>query len=216
MKGRKYSAPPKSLVVLISGSGSNLQSLMDGCAAGRINGRIKAVISSNAQAKGLVRAQNAGIPTYVFSKAEYGDARDAKMAEVIASFSPDFIILAGYLGIISPPLIERFRYKIINIHPALLPKYGGKNFFGINVHNAVIQAGDKKSGATVHYVDEGTDTGLIIRRKKVRVMPGDTPEVLQKRVLKKEHILIVETVRALCNGNIRARKIYKYDRRKGK
>lgn len=212
--GKKYKTPPKKLVVLISGTGSNMTAILTACKNNRINGEIKAVISSNTEAKGLLTASNSGIDTYVFSKKEYGDARDTEMVKVINKYNPDFVILAGYLGIITKPLLDAYPMKIVNIHPALLPKHGGKDFFGLNVHKSVIESGDKKSGPTVHYVDEGTDTGPIINQQKVKVMPNDTPEILQKRVLKAEHKIFVKTVRQLCNGKTRARKINKYYRRK--
>lgn len=212
--GKGYKTPPKKLVVLISGTGSNMTSILTACTNNRINGKVVAVISSNAEAKGLITAKNHGIDTYVFSKKEYGDARDTEMVKVISGYQPDFVILAGYLGIITKPLLDAYPMRIINIHPALLPKHGGKNYFGLNVHRAVIEAGDKKSGPTVHYVDEGTDTGPIINQQKVEVKKNDTPEILQKRVLKAEHKLFVKTIRQLCNGKTGARKIYHYYRRK--
>ena len=196
--GKGYKTPPKKLVVLISGTGSNMTSILTACTNNRINGKIVAVISSNAEAKGLITAKNHGIDTYVFSKKEYGDARDTEMVKVISGYQPDFVILAGYLGIITKPLLDAYPMRIINIHPALLPKHGGKNYFGLNVH----------------YVDEGTDTGPIINQQKVEVKKNDTPEILQKRVLKAEHKLFVKTIRQLCNGKTGARKIYHYYRRK--
>ncbi len=209
-----YKTPPKKLVVLISGTGSNMSAILSACKNGRINAEVKAVISSNHEAKGLSAAKAYGADTYVFSKKDYGESRDEAMVKVIDSYAPDFVILAGYLGIITKPLLKAYPMRIVNIHPALLPKHGGKSFFGLNVHRSVIEAGDTKSGPTVHYVDEGTDTGPIIGQKKVRVKRGDTPEALQKRVLVEEHRLLVKTVRQLCNGNIRARKIHHYYRRK--
>jgi len=208
--GKGYKTPPKKLVVLISGTGSNMTAILNACKNKRINGEIKAVISSNADAKGLLTAKSQGIDTHVFSKKDYGDSRDEKMLEVIKGYEPDYIILAGYLGIITEPLLKAYPLRIINIHPALLPKYGGKDYYGLNVHRAVIKAGEKRTGVTVHYVDAGTDTGPILSQKKVKVKPSDTPEILQKRVLKSEHDLFVRTIRALCNGKTRQRKINKY------
>lgn len=178
-----------------------MQAVIDAVKAGRINARVCAVISSNYEAGGITKANAAGIPAYVCALKDFDCAenRDKKIIEIALSAGADLIVLAGYLGICSPALVKAFPKKIINIHPALLPKYGGKGFFGLNVHRAVIEAGEKVSGATVHYADEGTDTGEIIACKQVPVLPSDTPETLQKRVLEQaEHKLLIEVLEKLC------------------
>lgn len=193
----------KRLLILISGSGTNMQAVIDAVAAGELNAEIVGVISSNPDAAGLNKAEKAGIKTYVCRLKDYEsrEARDAEILRIADSLKTDVIVLAGYLGILTSELIRRYRNRIINIHPALLPKYGGAGFYGLNVHKAVIAAGEKTSGATVHYVDEGTDTGEIILQRATEVLPTDTPETLQKRILDNiEHRLIVDALRILCNG----------------
>ncbi len=199
-------ARKKNLVALVSGGGSNLAAIMDAIDRGEINGEIKAVISSNAEAYALQRASSRGIETHVCSVSIYKshEARDRKILEILNRHKADYVLLAGYLGIISPFLIEEYRNRIVNIHPALLPKFGGKGFFGIHVHEAVLAAGESESGATVHFVDSGTDTGLIIAQGKVKVESGDTPHDLQSRILDNvEHKLFPHVVKLLCDDKIR-------------
>lgn len=196
----------KKLVALVSGGGSNLAAIMERIDGGDINGEVVAVISSNAEAFALTRARERGIPAYVCARKNYenNEARDREILRIVREHNADYILLAGYLGIISPFLIDAYPYKIVNIHPALLPKFGGKGFFGIHVHEAVIAAGEKESGATVHFVDSGTDTGLIIAQRGLKVLEEDTPHSLQQRILSNiEHKLFPEVVRALCNNEIK-------------
>ncbi len=162
----------KKLVALVSGGGSNLAAITERIDGGDINGEVVAVISSNAEAFALTRARERGIPAYVCARKDYenNEARDREILRIVREHNADYILLAGYLGIISPFLIDAYPYKIVNIHPALLPKFGGKGFFGIHVHEAVIAAGEKESGATVHFVDSGTDTGLIIAQRSLKVL----------------------------------------------
>ena len=195
----------KNLVALVSGGGSNLAAIMEHIDRGEINGEIKAVISSNAEAYALTRAKERGISTYVCSVAEFGggEARDREILKILKEHDADYVLLAGYLGIISPFLVDEYPYKIVNIHPALLPKFGGKGFFGIHVHEAVLAAGESESGATVHFVDSGTDTGLIIAQGKVKVESGDTPKALQTRILDNvEHKLFPHVVGLLCDDRV--------------
>ena len=190
----------KRLVILISGGGSNMQAVIDACKEGRIKARVVAVVSSNAQAGGLEKAAKHGIAAYVcaLSDFESPQERDKKIVEIAAKHNADYLILAGYLGIFTPDLVGAYKGKIINIHPSLLPKHGGKGFYGTNVHKSVLASGDKVSGATAHLVDENIDTGAILAQKEVEVMSGDTPESLQKRVLEIEHLLLVEVLAELC------------------
>lgn len=190
----------RRIAVFFSGNGTDFQSLIDGQNMSRFDGRIVVAISSSKEAYGIERAKKAGIDCYVYQKADYesASARDAAVAETLRRYEVDLIVLAGYLGILTDELLGRFR-DIINIHPSLLPKYGGKGMYGLNVHRAVIAAGEKKSGATVHYVSDGIDKGEIIMQRETDVLPSDTPESLQQRILDTiEHTLLVEAVAKLC------------------
>lgn len=195
----------KKLALLVSGSGTNMQAIMDACDSGEIKGKISVVISSNHEAYALVRAQGANIPNYVCAKKDFPsvEARDAEILRLLKMYDVDYIILAGYLGIIPPSIIKEYPNRIVNIHPALLPKYGGRNYYGINVHAAVIAAGETESGATAHFVTEEVDGGPIIRQEKLRVFKGDTPETLQRRILDQiEHPMLVGVIKDLCDDKI--------------
>ena len=183
--------------VLVSGNGSNLQCIIDAVEDGRIaNSKIVGVISSSENAYALERARQHEIPAAAVTKYEYADMRDRMDAilKILDGEHPDLIVLAGYLSILPAKVVEKYRGRIINIHPALLPKFGGKDFYGIHVHEAVLEAGEKESGATVHYVDEGVDTGQIILQEKVPVLPGDDPQTLRERVLEIEHKILPEAI----------------------
>ena len=195
----------KKLALLVSGSGTNMQAIMDACDSGEIKGKISVVISSNHEAYALVRAQGANIPNYVCAKKDFPsvEARDAEILRLLKMYDVDYVILAGYLGIIPPSIIKEYPNRIVNIHPALLPKYGGRNYYGINVHAAVIAAGETESGATAHFVTEEVDGGPIIRQEKLRVFKGDTPETLQRRTLDQiEHSMLVGVIKDLCDDKI--------------
>jgi phosphoribosylglycinamide formyltransferase-1 len=185
----------KNIAVLVSGGGSNLQAIMDGIADGRIAGaRIALVISSKADAYALVRAGGAGIPTAVVSKSDFADAavRAQRILELLAGAGADMVVLAGYMQVIPPEVISHYSGRIINIHPSLIPKHCGMGYFGRHVHESVLAAGDSESGATVHYVDEGVDTGEVIIQQRVPVERGDTADTLAARVLETEHDIIVK------------------------
>ena len=191
----------KNIAVFVSGGGTDLQSIIDAVQEGSLKVNIGLVIGSKPGIFALERAKSKGIPVRVFCKNNYDDI-SAMYEEVICllkSLSIDYIVLAGYLSILSPNIINTFKNRIINVHPALLPKFGGKGYYGMRVHEAVISSGEKISGATVHFVDEGTDTGKIISQGIVPVLPDDTPEKLQKRVLELEHKLLPETLAKLLN-----------------
>ncbi len=180
------------IAVLVSGGGSNLQSIIDAIEKKELMAEISIVIADR-PAGGLKRAEKHRIPSVLLDRKKYG----SDLSQVISDNIPDdtdLIILAGYLSILSRDFIRIWQGKIINIHPALLPDFGGKGMYGMNVHKAVIQAGRTESGCTVHYVDTGIDTGHIILQRTVDVKPDDTPEDLQKRVLDQEHILLVESI----------------------
>ena len=184
------------IAVLVSGRGTNLQALMDAEAAGKIpSGTITLVVSDNPNAQALVRADQAGVPAVTIlrtpetPRAEF----EANLQKELELAGIEMIILAGFLGILSKDFCDRWYRRIINVHPSLLPAFGGKGFYGIRVHRAVIARGVKLTGATVHYVNEVTDGGDIISQKEVEVLPGDTPETLQQRVLEQaEWVLICE------------------------
>jgi len=193
----------KNIAVMVSGGGTNLQALIDAAADKRIDARIVAVISSNAEAYALKRAEVAGIPAFVCAKKDFADicARDLRIIEILKNVGAELVFLAGYLGLIGADMVREYPNKIINIHPALLPKFGGYGMYGINVHRAVLAEKERYTGATAHFVNEIVDGGEIIRQKKLRVRAGDTPETLQQRLLEKiEHKLIVEVAEMLCKN----------------
>ena len=182
-----------------------MAAIMERIDRGEINGEIVAVISSNYEAYALTRARERGIPAYVCALKDFPsrEERDREILRLLKKHECDYCLLAGYLGIVSPLLVEAYPYRIVNIHPALLPKFGGKGFHGIHVHEAVIKAGEKESGATVHFVDSGTDTGLTIAQRKIAVLNSDTPETLQSRILDQiEHKLFPEVVKLLCDDRV--------------
>ncbi|MCR5481414.1 MAG: phosphoribosylglycinamide formyltransferase [Clostridia bacterium] len=186
-----------NITVLVSGGGTNLQALIDAAEAGRLPGAsINRIISSSHTAYALERGKKHGIATCVVSGKDFPDEekRNEKLLEELRRADTDLIVLAGYMKVLSPVIIKAYEGRIVNIHPSLIPKYCGRGFYGIRVHEAVIAAGEKESGATVHFVDEGVDTGEIIMQKKVPVLPGDTPESLAARVLETEHEILEASV----------------------
>ena len=190
----------KNIAVFASGSGSDMQSVIDACESGQINGKVVAVIASRPGIFALERAAKHNIPSKVFSVKEYGspEAKDSAIVEYLRPMGIDLIVLAGYLSIVSKPLLDVYEGRIINIHPSLIPRHCGKGMYGLHVHESVLASGDKVSGCTVHFVDSGTDTGKIIRQVTVPVEEGDTPETLQARVLVQEHQLLPQVVAELC------------------
>ncbi len=188
------------IAVLISGGGSNLQSIIDAVESGDLSARIVKVIADR-PASGLDRARKHGIPHRLINRKEYKQNLSSEIFKEIPS-DTDLIVLAGYLSILSSDFIDSWKGKIINIHPALLPDFGGKGMYGMNVHRAVLNAEKTESGCTVHFVDSGIDTGEIILQRKVEVKSGDTPEDLQKRVLGQEHILLVESINQIIQNRL--------------
>jgi phosphoribosylglycinamide formyltransferase 1 len=184
-----------NIAVLISGGGSNLQSIIDGCDSGYINGKVRIVISNKEDVYGLERAKNHNIETVV-------EKQEDKVIEILKKEQIDLVVLAGYLKIISPVFVEAFRNKIINIHPSLIPSFCGEGYYGKKVHQAVIDYGAKLSGATVHFVDEGADTGPIIIQDSIEVKQDDTPESLAKRVLDVEHRILKESIKLYCENKL--------------
>jgi phosphoribosylglycinamide formyltransferase 1 len=187
------------LAVFISGSGTNLQSIIDRCADGTIPAEVALVVSSSPEAYGLVRAEKAGIETAVYRRKDFpdGQAADDHLLGLLENNRIDVIALAGYLKMVAPAVISRYRGRVVNIHPGLLPKYGGKGMYGHFVHEAVIKAGEKETGVTVHVVDEVYDHGAVLACEKVPVFPEDTPDELAGRVLKVEHTLYPRVLKEL-------------------
>lgn len=189
--------------VLISGNGTNLQAIIDGIDKGIINGRIKIVISNRKDAHGLIRAQKANIESMFLDPKDYDAAAyDQKILCELKKRDVNLVVLAGYLRILSKEFIEEYKNKIINIHPSLIPSFCGKGYYGDRVHRAVLEYGVKYTGATVHFVDEGTDTGPIILQEVVRVDENDTIDTLKKKVLEVEHKLLVQAIKLFCENKL--------------
>lgn len=194
-----------NITVLVSGGGTNLQSIIDQMQNGYLGGaRIVQVISSSPDAYALVRAEKAGIPGCCIDKGQFAEEkeRNRMILEKLRDAQTDLIVLAGYMSILGPELIEAYRNRIINIHPALIPKYCGRGYFGKRVHRAVLEGKEMESGATVHFVDEGVDTGKIILQEKVPVEPGDTEDTLAARVLTVEHRILPQAIKLFCEGKL--------------
>lgn len=192
------------IAVLVSGSGTNLQAIIDACKSGAIgNGAIKLVVSNKKDAYGLERARNEGI------KAVFENKEEAVL-ELLESEGIDLIVLAGYLKILSPEFIRKYENRIINVHPSLIPSFCGKGYYGLIVHEKAIEYGVKVSGATVHFVTEEADAGPIIMQGAVPVLDSDDAGSLQKRVLDVEHKLLVEAIDLYCNSRLRidGRRVY--------
>lgn len=197
-----------NLCVLASGSGSNLKAIIKAGKSRKIRSKVVLVISNNSKSKALRTAVNNNIPAFHLSQKQFTAQKDfdGKFLSLMKEFKIDFIILAGYMKMLSPAVIKKFKNRILNIHPALLPKFGGKGMYGIHVHEAVIASGEKESGATVHMVDEVYDNGAVVMQKKVKVKPGDIPETLRKRVLRVEHKIYPEAIRLFESNKISIRK----------
>ncbi|WP_448865177.1 phosphoribosylglycinamide formyltransferase [Clostridium sp.] len=194
------------VVVMVSGGGTNLQAILDAVDNGKItNAEVVAVISNNEGAYAIERAKNHGVPAFVVTPKAYEtrDAFNEALLEAIKACKPDLIVLAGFLVKIPAAMIEAYRNKIINVHPSLIPSFCGVGYYGLKVHEAALARGVKVTGATVHYVDEGTDTGPILFQKAVEVQPDDTPKTLQQRVMEQaEWVLLPQAINAIANGRI--------------
>lgn len=194
------------VLVLVSGGGTNLQAIIDSVAAGKItNAEIIGVISNNKTVKSLERARNAGIPAVSVSPKDYENRdlfNEAFLAEV-NKFNPDLVVLAGFLVAIPPKMVSAYSNRIINIHPSLIPSFCGVGYYGLKVHERVLERGVKVTGATVHFVNEGMDEGPIISQKAVYIEENDTPEVLQRRVMEQaEWILLPQAIDDIANDRI--------------
>lgn len=194
------------IVCLVSGGGTNLAAIIKAIENGNIkNVRIKSVISNNADAYALERAKNAGIESKCISPKSFSNRDDFNKAllDELKSLNPDLIVLAGFLVNISKDIVDAFENKIINIHPSLIPSFCGKGYYGLKVHEAALKRGVKVTGATVHFVDTGIDTGKIIIQKAVDVLPGDDAKTLQRRVMEEaEWIILPKAVEMIANGEV--------------
>ena len=193
-----------SLGVIASHGGTNLQAIIDACAAGSLNAEIRVVISNNSRSFALERARRACIPTAHLSSATHPDSGhlDAAIADTLTSHGVELVALAGYMRKLGSRTLSRYRNRILNIHPALLPKFGGQGMYGERVHTAVLAAGESVSGVSVHLVDEEYDRGPVIAQSKVPVLPNDTPDTLAARILEQEHTLYPQTIQRIASGQI--------------
>jgi phosphoribosylglycinamide formyltransferase 1 len=195
---------PWRLGFLASHGGSNMQAILDACAAGRIAAVPAVVISNNSESGALERARRARVPAYHLSSRTHQDpaALDREILRVLHDHGVTLVLLAGYMKLLGPATLDAYRGRILNIHPALLPKFGGQGMYGKRVHEAVLAAGETLTGASVHLIDERYDTGPILAQCQVPVLPDDTADALAARVLVEEHRLYAETVRKICDGSI--------------
>ena len=196
-----------NIAVLVSGGGTNLQAIIDAVSAGEItNTKISGVISNNKNAYALERAKNHGIEYLCISPKDFPSRAEfnKNFLEAVDRLEPDLLVLAGFLVVIPPEMIAKYRNRIINIHPSLIPSFCGTGYYGLKVHEAALSRGVKVVGATVHFVDEGTDTGPIILQKSVEVEQGDTPEVLQRRVMEQaEWKILPRAIDLIANGRVK-------------
>ncbi|KMV72876.1 phosphoribosylglycinamide formyltransferase [bacteria symbiont BFo2 of Frankliniella occidentalis] len=192
----------KRIVVLISGSGSNLQAIIDACQLGRLKAEVVAVLSNKADAFGLQRAQQAGIATASLAIGDYADreAFDQALLQQIDSYQPDLVVLAGYMRILSAPFVSHYRGRLLNIHPSLLPKYPG-----LHTHRRAIENGDSHHGASIHFVTEQLDGGPVILQAAIPVLPQDTEQDLAKRLLGKEHLIYPQVIQWWIEGRVALR-----------
>ena len=189
---------------LASGSGTNMQAIVDACRDGRLPAEPVVAVGNNSRSRALERARRQGIPAFHLSSRTHPDPEelDAAIASVLGRCGADLVCLAGYMKLVGPRTLRAFEGRVLNIHPALLPKYGGRGFYGGAVHEAVLASGDTETGATVHLVDELYDHGPVLARVRVPVLAGDTPETLAARVLEQEHRLFPDTLRRIAAGEI--------------
>ncbi|KAJ4799529.1 Phosphoribosylglycinamide formyltransferase [Rhynchospora pubera] len=194
----------KKLAIFVSGGGSNFRSIHEASIQGLVNGNVAVLVTDKPGCGGAVYARNSGIPIIVFPKSKLipDGLLTEELLTVLRNFEIDFVLLAGFLKLIPVELVQAYPKSILNIHPSLLPAFGGKGFYGLKVHKAVIASGARYSGPTVHFVDEHYDTGRTLAQRVVPVLANDTPEDLAARVLHEEHQVYVETVAALCEDRI--------------
>ena len=194
------------VVVMVSGGGTNLQAILDAADSGEItNTEIVGVISNKQDAYALKRAEKAGVPAVCVSPKDYAERVqfDEALLAAVDSFSPDLVVLAGFLVILPELLIQNYKNRMINIHPSLIPSFCGKGYYGLKVHKEVLSRGCKVTEATVHFVDEGCDSGPILLQKAVEVKYGDTPEILQRRVMEEaEWQILPQAIDRIANGKV--------------
>lgn len=198
---------PVNIGVLISGGGTNLQALIDNIDNDNINGRIKIVVSNKRDAYGLERAKASGIPTMHINRKDFSNEEEynKKIIQELKAKGVELVVLAGYLKVLSSEFIRQYNMKIINIHPSLIPSFSGKGYYGENVHKAVLDRGVKLTGATTHFVDEGTDTGPIIMQKCINIDEDENIKSLKEKVLEIEHNILVKSVAFYCNGMLKTK-----------
>lgn len=188
-----------TLGILVSGSGTNLQAILDAVASGKLSAKIGVVLSNIATAKALDRAKGAGVDTAVVDHKAYPsrEAFDAAVVEVLRAKGVEYVVLAGFMRLVTPVLLDAFKHRVVNIHPALLPA-----FPGVNAQKQALAYGVRVTGATVHFVDAGMDTGPIISQVAVPILDTDTEETLRARILEQEHVLLVETLQLIAEGRV--------------
>ena len=193
-----------NIAVFASHGGSDLQAIMEGCSSGKINASVAVVISNNGNSMALQRADRENIPAYHLSAQKSGSEETLakEIIEVLSDYNIDMIFLAGYMRLLHISILQKYHNRIFNIHPALLPKFGGKGMYGMNVHHAVIQAHESETGITIHRVNTEYDSGEIVAQTKVPVRADDTAEILATRVLEREHEFLVEVISNIANGSI--------------
>jgi phosphoribosylglycinamide formyltransferase-1 len=199
-------ARPLNIGFLASHGGSSMRAIVDAIASGTLTGSAKIVISNNAESPALAFARERGLPTRHISATSEGgeDAADRAICDALVSAGAEWVVLSGYLRKLGPLTLRRFERRILNIHPALLPKFGGKGMFGRHIHEAVLAAGERTSGITIHHVDGEYDHGAIVAQRKIPVLSGDTIETLQQRVMAAEPAFFVETLQAIADGRLKA------------
>ena len=192
------------IAIFASHTGTNMQAIIDACRRKDLDGIVCAIISNNANSQALEKARIAGVPEYHLSNKIYHEdyELDEATCKILTESGVDIVCLAGYTKKLGPEILKQYEGRILNIHPSLLPKYGGKGMYGTHVHRAVIDAGDKTTGVTIHLVEEEYDTGKIIRQCEIEVLESDTVDTLSKRVLEKENSFYVETLKLISEGII--------------
>jgi phosphoribosylglycinamide formyltransferase-1 len=192
---------PFRIAVLASTKGTDLQAIIDAIKAGTLKAEIACVISNKKNCLALERAKTHGIKTHFVDPKEHSRIEfDREMARILREEKVELVVLVGYMRILTPYFIGEFKGKIINVHPALLPKFGGKDFYGANVHEAVLASGERETGMTIHFVEEGVDTGKIILQKTCEVLPNDTPDTLKERVQSLEKEWYPKVIQSFANG----------------
>jgi phosphoribosylglycinamide formyltransferase-1 len=193
-----------NIAVFASHGGSDLQAIIDGCKQDKLNATVAVVISNNGDSMALERAKRENIPAYHMSAKKYGseDLLAEELLGVLEEYQIDMIFLAGYMRMLHVDILTKYHNRVFNIHPALLPKFGGKGMYGMNVHTAVIEAKETETGVTIHRVNAEYDSGEIVAQTKVPVLQGDLPEILAARVLEREHTFLVEVISKIIDGEI--------------